>query len=129
MTRSYRFFIYGFGLCIGYLGITDTHSLMYAAGQTEDGLFLVYSIIFFSLLGFVDIIANHGFRECIPFLKHNRHFILAGLAACMLMQMYIGYTSLRSNGVIIFYLWPGLFTMAIAIIDARKRKGELCGLL
>lgn len=129
MTSSYRIFIYGFGLCLGYLGLTDSHSLMHQASQQRDGTLLIWMILGVSFLGILDLFFNAGYRQRIPSLKHHRHFILAGLAFCFLAMLYVGYSKIRSDGVLIFYLWPGICTMGVALLDARKRKGEVCGLL
>lgn len=129
MTSSYRIFIYGFGLCLGYLGLTDSHSLMYQASQQRDGTLLIWAIIGVSLLGLIDVLVNRSHSQRVPCLKHHRHFILAGLAFCFLAMLYVGYSNIRSDGVLIFYLWPGVCTMGVALLDARKRKGEICGLL
>lgn len=129
MSSSYRIFIYGFGLCLGYLGLTDSHSLMHQASQQRDGTLLIWMIIAVSGIGFIDLFMNQSHRQRAPCLKQNRHFILAGLAFCFLAMLYVGYSNIRSDGVLIFYLWPGVCTMGVALLDARKRKGEICGLL
>lgn len=129
MTGSFRLFVCGFGACLGYLGVTDPKSLMYAAGQQEDGTVLIFFILAVSFLGLADLTMNAGYRQRLPWLKRHRHFILCSLAFCFLAQLYLGYASIRSDGVLIFYLWPGLCTLGVTVLDARRRKGEACGSL
>ena len=123
---TYRLFIYGFGLCVGYLGITDHHSLMYAAGQERDGMALIYIIIAASVVGLIEMALNTERRTRAACLKNHRHFILLALAFCFLGQLFVAYDSIRSGGVTIFYTWPGIVTMWAAISDARKRGRESC---
>lgn len=122
MNCAFPVFIYGFGLCLAFLGITDSQSLMHAAGQERDGTLILFLIVIASIIGFVEMAFHNRFPE----LKRQRHFILAALAFCFLSMLYVGYTSIRSDGVLIFYLWPGLCTMGAAILDARKRREDVC---
>ena len=123
---AYRVFIYGFGIILGYLGVTDTQSLMFAAGQQDGGFYLICFEVLVSLAGILDLVANRGGNARIKLLEQHRHFILLLLAFCFFAMLFVAYGSIRSGGVGLFYFWPGVITMAVALSDARKRGREQC---
>lgn len=114
------------GGSIGYIGMTDTRSLMHVVASRGEGAALVWVLMVLGACAVLDAVIN----DLAPKRFHwrvalrRRHFILASMAFCYVAQLYVAFYSFRSTGLLLYYLWNACMIMFAAFLDAHQRSKD-----
>ncbi|MES2262078.1 MAG: hypothetical protein V4724_26455 [Pseudomonadota bacterium] len=127
-----------FRICIGgnamlawYAAIAESRSLMHLVAVTGQGVVLNWLLMLAGAAAILDAVIN----DVLPARFHwrvalrQRHFILFAMAFCYAAQLYVAFFSIRSTGLLLYYLWTAGMIMLAAFIDAHQRaKDATCAI-
>lgn len=122
----FRLYMGGNAVNCWYLAMTEPRSMLSAAANTDAGLILTWLMLFVGLAALADVVIN----DFLPRRFHwrtavrQRHFIFVAMAFCYVAQLYVAFASLRSPGLLMYYLWNAVTIMFIAFVDAHQRSKD-----
>lgn len=122
----FRMYVGGNAIVTWYVAMTDPRSLMYLVASTRDGAILIWALMAVGAIAVLDAVIN----DFLPDRFHwrvalrQRHYILVAMAFCYIAQLYVEFNSLRSGGLLAYYLWNALTIMLVAFIDAHQRSQD-----
>lgn len=114
----------------GATAITQPEALVYRiAHATDFGLWTMYAMVVFAVLGWVDVLVNDLMpdRFSIPRALHDRHLVSMGLSLCFCVQMFVEVRYQLPLAVFPFYLIYVVMIPLSAFADIQKRyKKRAC---
>lgn len=122
----FRLYMGGSAIVTWYLAMTEPRSMVSQAASTQAGSTLVWCLLLVGLAAVVDAVVN----DFLPDRFHwktavrQRHFILCTMAFCYVAQVFVAFSSLRSNGLLAYYLWNAVSIMFINFVDAHQRSRD-----
>lgn len=104
----------------------EPYSLMGQTATIPAGLMFLWLLMISGMALLVDVIINDILPERFHWrvAVHQRHLILSSMAFCYVAQLYVAFYSLRSTGLLIYYLWNAGTLMYIALVDAHQRSKD-----
>jgi hypothetical protein len=122
----FRVYMGGNAIVTWCIAMTDPRSLMHIVASTGEGAVLVWLLMVVGAAALIDAVIN----DLLPARFHwrvalrQRHFILAAMAFCYVAQLYVAFFSMRSTGLLMYYLWNAVTIMAMAFFDAHQRSKD-----
>jgi hypothetical protein len=122
----FRLYMGGLALVSWYNAINEPRSMISLAAGTEAGVMLAWCL---AIVG-VAMVADALINDFLPSRFHwrlalqQRHILMAALAFCYVAQLYTAFSTLRSTGLLLYYLWNAISIMFIGLVDAHQRSKD-----
>lgn len=122
----FRLYMGGSAFVTWFLALNEPRSMMSLAARTGAGHMLIWMLMIVGAFAVIDAIIN----DFLPQRFHwraavrQRHFILSAMAFCYVAQLYVEFSSLRSTGLLLYYLWNAAAITLISFVDAHQRSKD-----
>ncbi len=122
----FRVYMGGSAIVAWLMAIDAPGSAAHQVAATGEGAALVWLLMLVGVAALIDAVVN----DFLPDRFHwrvalrQRHFILSAMAFCYIAQLYVAFFSMRSTGLLLYYLWNAGAIMFIAFIDAHQRSKD-----
>ncbi len=122
----FRLYMGGNACVTWFMALNEPRSIMSTITGTGAGELLVWLLLFVGLATVADAVIN----DLLPERYHwrvalrQRNFLLTGMAFCYMAQLYVGFYSLHSTALLVYYLWNTVMLMFVAFVDAHQRSRD-----
>lgn len=122
----FRIYMGGNAVVTCFMAMTEGRSLMHVVAGSGEGAALIWLLMLAGAAAVIDAVVN----DLLPKRFHwrvalrQRHFILAAMAFCYVAQLYVAFFSMRSTGLLLYYLWNAGMIMLAAFLDAHQRAKD-----
>lgn len=122
----FRLYMGGLAIVTWFMAMTEPRSMSSLAAASGAGEILAWLLMVIGSAAVVDALVN----DFLPQRFHwrvavrQRHFILAAMAFCYTAQLYVAFSSMRSTGLLLYYLWNAVSITFIQFVDAHQRSKD-----
>lgn len=122
----FRLYMGGNALVSWFVAMTEPRSMIRLAASSSEGTILSWALMLIGLAVVFDVLIN----DFLPDRFHwktalrQRHILLAAMAFCYVAQLYVGFYSLHSPGLLLYYMWNACTIMFISFVDAHQRSKD-----
>jgi hypothetical protein len=126
VAAVFRIYLGGNALITWLMATYEQLSVLHLLSSTAEGAVLAWLLMVVGVAALVDAVVNDLMPDRFHWrvAKKQRHFILVAMAFCYAAQLYVAFVSMRSPGLLLYYLLNVGTIMAAAFFDANKRSKD-----
>jgi len=119
----FRISIGGYSMLTWYIAMTDPRAQMYWVATESDGAVALWLLMICGVCAVIDAVVNDILPDRFQWriALNQRHYILWGLAAGYLAQVYNAFQNSNDSSFTYIYLWNAGLILCAAFYDAKQR--------